>query len=210
MTLPAARTDAARQLPKPLAVALIVVGVLLALWLPGTSASAHDVLESTSPASQSTVPSVPDQVTLTMDGVPAAIGSKIEIKDGSGMDWAQGQVAVLDRVATQRIKAGAPAGRYTVNWRLVSADGHPIEGTFSFTASAAGDGSNASQATTPGPVANPAPQANTTAEASEATLAPASDGSGFPWLIAGIVLVALLLLAALVVVVRRNLNQAKD
>ena len=37
----------------------------------------------------------------------------------------------------------APAGAYTVEWRVTSADGHPISGSFSFTAEAAGAESSA-------------------------------------------------------------------
>lgn len=42
-----------------------------------------------------------------------------------------------------------PAGRYKVMWHVLSADGHPVGGTFDFTADAASDGSIAPVAASP-------------------------------------------------------------
>jgi methionine-rich copper-binding protein CopC len=36
------------------------------------------------------------------------------------------------RIST-KLKAGLPAGKYFVSYRVVSEDGHPIEGSYSFT-----------------------------------------------------------------------------
>jgi hypothetical protein len=41
--------------------------------------------------------------------------------------------AQLPNHVAQAVKAGGPAGRYTVTWRVVSSDSHPIEGRFTFT-----------------------------------------------------------------------------
>ena len=51
-----------------------------------------------------------------------------------------GEPRLVDNTVTQALQPGSPAGRYVVEWRVTSADGHPISGTFSFTAAAPGTG----------------------------------------------------------------------
>jgi hypothetical protein len=71
---------------------------------------------------------------LTFSNTPLALGSEVLVKDESGTNQADGPVSIVDNHVSQAVKAGAPAGHYTVVWRVVSSDSHPIEGTFSFTA----------------------------------------------------------------------------
>ncbi|WP_422934738.1 copper resistance CopC family protein [Sinomonas sp. P47F7] len=183
-------------------------GALLALavatLLPAAAAQAHDVLESTNPANGSTVASVPAAVVLTFDHTPIAIGTKITVKDSSGADEAAGDATVVDNQVTQALKPGAPAGHYTVVWRVVSSDSHPIEGTFTFTAGAAGGGSGGTTAGTTG--AASAANASTPA-ASSTTSGPTEPvGAGVPaWLIVGGT-VLLLVVGALAYFVRRGLS----
>jgi methionine-rich copper-binding protein CopC len=105
--------------------------------VPAAAAQAHDVLETTDPASGSTVRTVPAKIGLTFDHTPIAIGSVVRVEDTTGTDQADGPVVIVDNHVTQAVKADAPEGKYTVIWRVVSSDGHPIEGTFTFTADAA-------------------------------------------------------------------------
>lgn len=160
------------------------------LMLPAAAAQAHDTLQSTDPANGSTVAAVPAQIGLTFDHTPLAIGSVIRVEDANGTDRADGPVAIIDNHVTQAIKPGAPEGKYTVTWRVASADGHAIEGTFTFTAGTAN--------TTTGAMSSVAPAGTT-----------ASTGAGLSTglIVAGVV--ALLLIAAfttLAVAVKRRLN----
>jgi methionine-rich copper-binding protein CopC len=175
--------------------AVMFLTALLLGLLQAQSASAHDAVESTTPADGETVAVMPSEITLTLDNTPGTLGSAISVKDAAGTNWADGQLTVLDHVVSQPIRAGAPAGTYTVLWRVVSSDSHPIDGSFSFTASgAAGTGAATSALGTPVPLETPAP-------------ATGSSAQGFPWsvLIIGVVLVALLVGIALVV--RRRLGR---
>lgn len=115
--------------------------------LPVSPAAAHDVLEATEPADGAAVTSVPSMVRLTFSNTPLALGSEVLVKVESGTNQAEGPVSIVDNHVSQAVKAGAPAGRYTVIWRVVSSDSHPIEGTFSFTV---GQGTS-SVPTTPAP-----------------------------------------------------------
>lgn len=174
-----------------------------ALLVPAAAAQAHDVLEATNPANGSTVATVPAAVVLTYDHTPIAIGTEIQVKDANGANQADGAATVVDNNVTQAIKPGAPAGRYTVVWRVVSSDSHPIEGTFTFTATAKGGGTGGTAAGTAGGAAS-------ASAATTSAAAPAGPtevvGAGVPlWLIGGGILV-LLVIAALAYFVRRGLS----
>ncbi|MFF2242835.1 copper resistance protein CopC [Arthrobacter sp. NPDC058130] len=143
------------------AAAAALVAALVAALATGLAsaspAAAHDVLEATEPAAGSTVVSVPPTIRLTFMHTPLALGSRVLIRDETGASQSDGPVAVVDNHVTQTVRAGAPAGRYTVEWRIVSADSHPIEGTFSFTA---GAGGGAGQPAALSVQAKPAPAQN--------------------------------------------------
>ena len=48
----------------------------------------------------------------------------------------------MDNVVSQPVRPETPGVEYTVIWRVVSSDGHPIEGTFGFTAQSGGAGAS--------------------------------------------------------------------
>ncbi|MCI0141072.1 copper resistance protein CopC [Arthrobacter bambusae] len=175
----------AGRLPRALA-GFFLVGLLGVLALsPVSSAFAHDVLEGTEPANGSVVATVPSVVRLTFNNTPIALGSQILVKDANGTNQADGPVSIVDNLVSQAVKADAPPGRYTVVWRIVSSDTHPIEGSFTFTA---GPGATAGSAS-PGAVPEPA------------------GSTGFPWPVA--VVVAGVLAAGLLaggMYVRRRLS----
>ncbi|MDQ5841581.1 MAG: copper resistance protein CopC, partial [Chloroflexota bacterium] len=159
----------------------VVLGTfVLAAALLGFSApaSAHDAAESSSPAQGATVATTPDQVSVTFNKNPLGIGAQFSVKDSAGAEWADGAVEIVDSTATQKLKAGAPAGAYTVAWRVVSSDSHPIEGTFGFTATAAAAGATAAGASPSAAI----PTMGTAQPGTVAAPAPAADASEpFPW-----------------------------
>jgi hypothetical protein len=60
--------------------------------------------------------------------------------------WSQGDTAVKGPTAGVGLRPLGPSGRYTVNYRVTSDDGHVVSGSWSFTVRAAGSGA-------PGPAA---------------------------------------------------------
>ncbi len=170
-------------------------------------AAAHDAVESSTPAEGATVAVPPEQVSVTLSNNPLGIGSSFSVKDASGAEWADGPVDIVDNVASQKLKAGGPAGQYKVAWRVVSSDSHPIEGTFTFTASSAAEGAapaggSTAAATVPG---------MGTAEPG-VTAAPESAGSGepFQWSIVIFAAAAVGLLVTLAILARRRLAVGAD
>jgi methionine-rich copper-binding protein CopC len=132
-----------------LARGLLVLATAAFLMVPAAAAQAHDVLEATDPANGASVRTVPAKIALTFDHTPIAIGSAIRVEDATGTDQADGPVAIVDNHVTQAVKTDAPDGKYTVIWRVVSSDGHPIEGSFTFTADAANTTGQATPSTSP-------------------------------------------------------------
>lgn len=106
---------------------LLAIVAAAFVLVPAAAAQAHDVLVSTNPADGSVVATVPATIGLTFDHTPIAIGSMIRVQDVTGADHSDGPVSIVDNHVTQAVKSDAPAGKYTVVWRVVSADGHPIE-----------------------------------------------------------------------------------
>ncbi|MCU1448089.1 MAG: copper resistance protein CopC [Acidimicrobiales bacterium] len=110
-------------------VAVVVAG--LAVTAP--AASAHAVLLRTDPSPQTTVKSSPADVRLVFsESVEVSFGAiRVFDVDATRVDVGQirrvqGNREVL--VPVRHLKDGT----YTVTWRVVSADGHPVHGGFSF------------------------------------------------------------------------------
>ncbi|GAA4049599.1 hypothetical protein GCM10023063_41610 [Arthrobacter methylotrophus] len=194
-----------RPIRQLLAVVLAFTAALFSAALfSAAPAFAHDVAESTSPANGSTVASVPDSVSITFNNRPLLLGSQVQVKDASGQDWADGSVDIVDTVVSQKLRSGAPAGAFTVVWRVVSSDSHPIEGTFTFTAKS-GSTTAGGGAVGPAPSVE-VPTAGTAAPGSTTTPENTTDASQpFPWSIVAFAVVAAGLLVFLGVTARRRL-----
>ena len=156
----------ARTVAEVLATVLIAVLAATVVTLIATAvpASAHDVLRSTNPADGAVVDRLPDMVVLTFDEPALAIGTEVVVTGPAG-PVSDGQPQLVDAEVRQPVQAG-PAGRYTVLWRVTSADGHPVSGTFAFTTQ---QGSAASPTATPGTTTAPS-----TSPSSASTTAPTS------------------------------------
>jgi copper resistance protein C len=131
--------------------ARLLLALLAAIALLATAAgraSAHNTLLSSTPSDGETVPHTPEAVVLVFDDSAIAMGAQVVITGPSG-PVQTGSPTVVDNSAQQALAAGAPAGNYTVAWRVTSADGHPIAGTFQFTAREAGGGQAPQQASPP-------------------------------------------------------------
>jgi copper resistance protein C len=199
-----------RPIRQLLAVVVAFTAVLFSAALfSAAPALAHDVAESTSPANGSTVASVPDSVSITFNNRPLLLGSQIQVNDPSGRNWADGSVEIVDAVVSQKLRPGAPAGAFTVVWRVVSSDSHPIEGTFTFTAKAGSTTSDgASSSAQP---SAPVPTVGTLAPGSTTTPDKAPDAAQpFPWSIVVFAVVAAALLVFLGVTARRRLAGGDD
>lgn len=120
-------------LPRPAAWVALVVGAGLALMLSAAPASAHAVLESTTPADDEAVPTAPESVVLRFNEPVSAPAGGVQVFDetGSRVDRAELAPSPPDELHVP-LQSAVSAGTYVVTWRAVSADGHPIRGAFLF------------------------------------------------------------------------------
>jgi methionine-rich copper-binding protein CopC len=181
--------------------ALTTLGVvLLALLLPVSAASAHDSLTGSSPEDGQQLETMPQNIELTFSQPPIKLGSEVKVQDENGKDWTVGEVEIVDNVVTQPISPDAPAGKYTVTWRVVSSDSHPIEGQFTFTAASGGPGG--AEAGTAQPLSSDQPAAG--GQDSESQEAPTTFPTSFV-VIMGALLVVLVVIIGLLA--RRRLGR---
>lgn len=119
----------ARFLRRAVVAAVTAAIVVLATPAP---AAAHTVLLGTTPADGSVVTTVTTEVTLTFNEPVRADFSTVVVTGPDGRAYATGNPTVQDNVLRQPVHP-LGSGTYEVAWRVVSLDGHPVSGSFSFT-----------------------------------------------------------------------------
>ncbi|WME22055.1 copper resistance protein CopC [Brachybacterium sp. GU-2] len=193
------------------ALAALFAALLAALLALGAPAQAHDTLLESDPADGATLETSPEAITLTFSADILEVSPLVRITDESGEQLAEITPSVDGPVATATLEEPLPAGTSTVQWRVVSSDGHPIEGTFEVTA----EQDTAAEETTEAPAEESSPTeesapAETTTPAEEdeqATAEAAEDESGSsmtPLLIVLGVVVVGAVVAVLLIMRRRD------
>lgn len=173
---------------------LVGLGVaFLAGWANAGSAAAHADLEKISPADGATVNTPPSVVVLTFSGDVSSTFAVVQVKGPGGEAVTQGRPQVQGAVVTQPLAAALAAGRYTVAYRVVSSDGHPVSDTTSFSIAAGTPASSTTPGTLPTSATTGVPSSEGT------TMGPPTDvfdSSHIP----GFVVVGLLVLGAVLLV----------
>lgn len=119
-------------------IVMTTVTVLLGL---ATAAEAHDILISSNPAQNATLKTSPKAITLTFnDIVQPGPANQIEVTGPDGNRWAKGKVTVHGTKISRPVATLGKAGKYTVGYAVLSADGHPVRSQYSFTLTANGGG----------------------------------------------------------------------
>ncbi|MGW0942851.1 copper resistance CopC/CopD family protein [Streptomyces sp. NPDC002623] len=109
--------------------------VLVLLLLGGGPASAHAALRSADPADGSIVKTAPDSITLTFTESVGLLDDSFRVFDPDNQRVRTGKAGHADgRADTARVTLPGKlaTGTFTVAWRVVSADSHPIAGAFTF------------------------------------------------------------------------------
>lgn len=197
--------DRITTVPRTVLAALCALLVTSVLWAGSAQpAAAHDELVSTDPSAGATVDAAPESITLTFSGNVMDIGREIRVTDSGGESLVQRESTVdRQRVIQPLGDAGSTEDEtYTVVWRVVSEDGHPIEGRFDYSVGQGAQSQPSGEATPEQNTATSEPQNEGTEQSESASDA---QDSGMPgWLIPVIGGVAALaaLIAILVVVTR--------
>jgi methionine-rich copper-binding protein CopC len=127
------------------------VGALLAAMVSSATvtaqpASAHAARVSTDPADNAVLATGPDRVTATFNERLQTTFAAMTVVGPDGNVWSTGEPTVQGAVVGIGLRPLGPAGSYTVNYRVTSADGHVVSGSWSFRLTVPGTG-------TPGPPA---------------------------------------------------------
>jgi copper transport protein len=114
--------------------ALVAVGLGLALAVvPATPAAAHALLLRTEPGPQTTVRTPPAAVKLFFSEPVEVTFGALRVFDVDGRRVDPGTLRrVGDGTQVDVPLRAISEGTYTVTWRAVSADGHPVRGGFTF------------------------------------------------------------------------------
>lgn len=187
---------------------------LLGLGIVAVPASAHDTLLSSTPAADSTSQTAPERVVLTFSGPIAELGNEVVVTDPDGVDVHDGDPQASGADLTVALVNDLPSGTYTVTWRAVSSDGHPISGDFTFDLDLPDSPADAGPAE-PQPDSND-PDADATTYVTlspedEPTATVSENDGGVPNWVWAIVAAVIVVIAALIVFwVRRSSRPRED
>lgn len=172
------------------------MALILGLGLVLTpTASAHTELVSASPADGSTVPRSPSRVVLTFDEAVSDVGDAIVVTAPSGARVDDGPTQVQGARVSVGLQRLTEVGGYTVAFRVVSDDGHPVTDTLTFTFQPASAGSSTTATATPTPTLATSP-------AADGASGGASSGAT-PWIAVAVTAVIIVVVAWLLLRRRR-------
>lgn len=195
---------------------------LLLLVAVAPSASAHDRLVESDPASGAVLTAAPSDVVLTFNVEVQPLGTVLELRNSDGEQASSAETTVSGREVSLPVSADLSDDDYTLLYRVTSSDGHPISGEVPFTLESAAASPGANATTSPGPVSTSTPGESVTPSpaASAATTEPGrptqtgqngqSDSvavpaaAGFPWAVGLGALVVVAVLAGVGVAGRRR------
>jgi LPXTG-motif cell wall-anchored protein len=109
----------------------VLLLVAAALLTTGT-AQAHSDLEASIPKANSRVETSPTSVSLTFNEAIRTKGNGVVVTNAAGDRFDTGAIVIDGSNAKQSIKKLTAPGRYTVRYRIVSADGHVVRSKYSF------------------------------------------------------------------------------
>jgi len=119
------------------AATLLAVVVVLLGYAP---AQAHNILVTAYPARGGRVNESPEYVSVTFDKPVQDGFTELTVLGPDGTHWATGTPAINGNTVSATLDPLGPAGLYTIEYRIVSADGHPVSGESTFTLTTAGPG----------------------------------------------------------------------
>ena len=99
------------------------------------SSSAHSSMIEQFPKGNETISDMPLEVKLTFDEELLDLGSgnSVIVRNPEGTEITTGPTVLLSSKISRKLTASTLPGKYSVSYRVVSADGHVVEGEYQFT-----------------------------------------------------------------------------
>lgn len=126
-----------RRLTGGLTVALLMT---VSLFTGAGPAAAHAARIATSPADKAELAQGPAQVSATFNEALQPSFAAMTVVGPDGNMWTATDPLVSGAVISVGVRPLGPVGVYTVNYRVTSADGHVVAGSWSFRLTAPGKG----------------------------------------------------------------------
>lgn len=115
---------------------LLILGYILLM----PAAQAHTSLVSSNPAIHANLAILPSHVQVEFDENLIVLGSAksniLQVLDAQGRNIDAGNSKTSGSILGIDLKDRSGQGTFTVSWRVVSADGHPVEGSYQFSVAA--------------------------------------------------------------------------
>ena len=120
-----------------LAKSLTALVLGFATLLPAQAAFAHAELETSNPEANSVIGAAPEVISLTFGEKLMVVGTEadanqVQVTNSAKERVDNGDYQVTGEVLTVSLKPELADDTYTVTYRVVSEDGHPIEGLYEF------------------------------------------------------------------------------
>jgi copper resistance protein C len=180
---------------------LVLAAALGAVLGTATSAQAHASLTGSNPPADATVTTPVDVVELTFSA--SVLLREVTVTGPGGADVTTAPATASAAVVTAPVSL-AEAGEHTVTYSAMSSDGHPLDGTMSFTYAPP----VAATPSTPGPVTVPPVDMGdpvTEVDSKAAASSSAENDGGLPaWVVPGVIAVLAVAGFAMVLVRRRS------
>lgn len=142
----------------------ILLICLALIWLLPSAALAHSKMENAVPGQDATVTASPERIELTFNTKIEKL-SNFKVLDAGGQQLETEKAVVEGEKMSGAVIKPLTNGIYTVKWTIIGADGHSVEGSYTFTVDVPDAAVEPTQA----------PDAVTETEAPQTTDAPAAD-----------------------------------
>lgn len=110
---------------------LMLIAAAFAAWLSATPVMAHSEMTSSQPRSGETLSVSPSEAVLQFNEGARVTAIRLLTSDARRIELPGDIVMTAVGEARVRLPDLAP-GAYEIEWRAISADGHPIRGTIPF------------------------------------------------------------------------------
>lgn len=131
------------------------LSLLLLFWLAVTApaAHAHASLVFSDPAIGANLSKLPQHVEVEFDGNLITLGNHkenvLQIIDARGREIDAANSQVAGPILGVDVKDQSEQGIFTVRWRVVSSDGHPVQGSYQFTVGSNSESTGSAATMTP-------------------------------------------------------------
>ena len=116
---------------------LLTLVIFIATWVSTQPAIAHAQVTSSFPLRNQVITQIPKWVWIEFDGNLLVFGGKnpnqISITDSKSRRVDIGGTVIGGARISTKLMANLKDGRYQIKYRVVSEDGHPVQGSYYFT-----------------------------------------------------------------------------